>query len=845
MSFASFTTMTVDEVLKSVGGAPQGLATNEAKTRLETDGANEILTKQSGPWQLFLRQLRSPFIYVLVGAAGISLALGNVIEGLLILFFVVVNAVLSFSQEYHSAKALELLKQFVVKSARVRRNTLEQTLPSRELVVGDIILLEAGDIVPADARILEAPALMVDESILTGESIQVIKSSAPLTKETQQAFEASNILFSGTTIVSGGGSAVVIATGIHTAIGTISHLTTETAHLSSFEKSLNNFSSFIIKLVLATLVIMFIAHAIIDRGGNNLFELLVFAIALAVSVVPEALPVVTTISLSKGALKLARSKVVVKRLSAIEDLGSIEVLCTDKTGTITENRLQVAETHAPQGDQALWYATLASTNLGDVVKQANNSFDIALWQACESTACSRMRAVPQIAHIPFDPVRRRNSALIHEGTSSVLIVRGAPEAILDSCLSSQEEQTQMLKWTAEQGKQGRRVLAVATKAMGDAQAYSPAQEEHGLTLRGLISFEDPIKESTPQAIRDAQALGVMVKILTGDSSEVAGAVAEKIGLIASSEHVMTGAEFEALEEDSQLKAAETFHVFARVSPAQKHAIIGCLEKRFDVGFLGEGINDAPGLKIANVGIVVQGASDIAREAADVVLLQQSLEVIVRGISEGREVFANTLKYVKATLSSNFGNFYAVAIASFLIPTLPMLPIQILLVNLLSDFPMIAVATDRVDAAELRRPRSYQVKEIVVLATVLGLTSTIFDFAFFASFARLAPAILQTNWFMGSILTELAFMFSIRTSLVFWRAPRPSWPLASLTGLAAIATIGLPYTQLGQRLFSFVPPSTHHLMIILGLTAGFFVTSEIVKIVYLRYHRTPAQTVAIS
>ncbi len=838
MPFAPFTTLSVGQVLTQTKTSLHGLNPTEASARLASQGTNEVASHETSPWQLFLRQLRSPFIYLLIGAALVSFGMGDVIEGMMIMAFVCINALLGFSQEYHSVHALNLLKQFVVKSARVKRAGHESAIPSRELVVGDLILLEAGDIVPADARLIETQACMVDETILTGESVQVNKSADPLASATEQAYAVTNLVFAGTTIVSGRGQAIVIATGMATAMGTISHLALETKHESSFEKGISHFSGFILRLVVVTIVGMFVLHLALHGRNNNPLELILFAIALAVSVIPEALPVVTTISLSKGALRLAKHKVVVKRLSAIEDLGSIEVLCTDKTGTLTENRMRVADTYAPNNTTALRYATLASACLGNATRQANNAFDIALWQTHKGAEQRELCQLVRLAEIPFDPMRRRNSTLVLDGKTATLIIRGAPEAILPSCVDQHNTiAPTALAWTAEQGCAGKRVLAVATKAMGEARTYAPHQEEHGFSLQGLIAFEDPIKVSTPRALKEAQQLGVAVKILTGDSPEVAGAVAKTIGLIQAHEEVLTGAAFMALDEDAQLAAARTHHVFARVSPAEKHAIIGCLEKQFEVGFLGEGINDAPGLKIANVGIVVQGASDIARETADIILLQHSLEVIVGGIREGREVFANTLKYIKATLASKFGNFYAVAISSFLIPTLPMLPIQILLLNLLSDFPMLAIATDTVDKAELHNPHSYQVRDMIKLATLLGVVSTLFDFMFFGLFFRNDPAILQTNWFMGSVLTELVFLYSVRTKLPCWLARRPSTWLTGLTITTAIITLVLPYTCFGRNVFHFHSPSSLHLAMIFSLVAIYFVTTEIVK---LGYERTRAR-----
>ncbi|NBS41570.1 HAD family hydrolase, partial [bacterium] len=662
-----------------------------------------------------------------------------------------------------------------------------------------------------------------DESVLTGESEPMAKTSDPLAKAADAPYAAKNIGFTGTTVVSGRGVGVVIATGAKTQIGDIAKLTAQTDEPSAFEKSIGRFSVFILKLIVVTLIVVFVANVAIKGTGANVPELLVFAIALAVSVIPEALPVVITTTLSRGALRLAKRHVVVKRLSAIEDLGSIDVLCSDKTGTITENKMEVADVHGSRHHEALYLAAVASSFLGERRPHPNTAFDVAVWDKLDETDRKKAAETVRTDEKPFDPVRRYNSVVADGQT----IVRGAPEEVVALCGGGADE----LAWASEQGTRGRRVLAVAA-----------GKNETSLKIVGILSFVDPVKPTAAGAIRRAKALGVHVKILTGDSREVAASVARGIKLIASDDEVMTGAEWDAVPEHDRLAAAQAHAVFARVSPRQKFEIIESLRGCCEVGFLGEGINDAPALKVASVGIVVDGASDIAREAADIVLLQHSLDVIVEGIREGREVFANTVKYIKATLASNFGNFLAIATATFLVDYLPMLSIQILLLNLLSDFPMIAIATDRVDGTELKSPRTYDLRDIAYAATVLGVVSTVFDFIFFGLYHNSGASVLQTNWFVGSVLTELALIFSVRTRLPFWKAARPAGILLWLSVAAVLAAVAIPHSRFGHDVFHFVTPAPGTLAGIFGIVIVYFTLTEIVKLAYERFSRTLAKPV---
>ncbi len=832
-TIAQYTDKNIETVYADYRTGSSGLTDVDAQNRLHTYGYNQIEGKQLRWWHILWRQFNTPFIFLLLGATVLSVALREVTDGLMVLGFIIINAALGFTQEWHSEKSLKLLTQFVLPEARVCREGKEKMIPTKEVVPGDVVIIEAGDIIAADVRLFECTNLTVNETILTGESVVVSKTFDALNKPALQNYQATNSVFSGTTVVSGKAKGVVVATGKNTVLGDISRLTIETHHESSFEKGIKKFSTFILRMILIILVLLFVVNLLIKGPGNNLFELILFSVALAVSVVPEALPVVTTIALSKGAVKMAKHKVVVKRLSAVEDLGSIEVLCTDKTGTLTENTLAVQSIYGDE-KETIEFGALASSFVGQQKQDPNNSFDIALWNKLTKTQQDSFSHYTKINEIPFDPERRRNSVLIKKANESQLIVRGAPETVFELCSDlTSAQKNELHAWIAAEGAEGNRVIAVAKKQSGSVDCYD-VTDENQLQLVGIVSFADPIKSTARSAIIQAKKLGVAIKIITGDSVEVAEAVGRKVSLVTQAEDVATGEELEKLTEpDAQMALCEKASVFARVSPEQKLKIIELLQNKYEVGFLGEGINDAPALKMANVGIVVAGASDIAREAADIVLLQKSLGVIIGGIEEGREIFANTVKYIKTTLISNFGNFYAIAVASLLISYLPMLPVQILLLNLLSDFPMIAIATDSVDVSELKRPRSYNVREVVLIALLLGAVSTIFDFIFFATFNKHDPAVLQTNWFIGSVLTELVLIFSIRTRYFFVHGKRPATSLSILAVLATVLTFFLPLWGPTRALFKFAYPDGMHLLIVIGIVLAYFVVNETIKLLYYR------------
>ena len=837
MEFSEYTIKSVKDSLKALKSSENGLSDMGARERLRTYGFNEIKTKEGGALDIFLRQFKSPFFYLLFIATVIAFLIGEKINGLLILFFIFINIFLGFFQEYRAERVVSLLKKYIPLKTRVLRGKTEKTIEKRFLVPGDIVFLEAGDIIPADLRLIKVENFLVDESVLSGESVALLKISQPLLKEAKEVFEAKNIVFAGTSVISGEAEGIVINTAKNTILGVIAKLTSAIKRESIYEKDLLRFSRIILRIIVVTIVFVFLANLII-KGTANFFDFLIFCIALIVSIIPEALPLVVTFVFSQGSLRLAKEKVVVKRLSAIEDLGNIEILCTDKTGTLTENKLKLEKVFSEDKEKCLLYGLLSSSYIKEEIESSLNPFDSALFEKASEKITQSLKNFRIISEISFDPFKLRNSVLLENNKegNKILIVKGAPEIVLQlsSEFGGNFKKEKIIEEIRKEGREGKRVLAVAFKEFN--KLTHPQKEEKDLTFLGYFSFSDPLKGTAKEAIRLAERLGLKIKILTGDSKEVAGAVAKEIGLIDNPEKVILGGALDSFSKEDLEKTCEEFSVFARVSPQTKHKIVETLQKKYEVGFLGEGINDAPALKVANVAIAVKEAVDISREVSDIILLKKDLKVIINGIKQGRNIFSNINKYIKCTVSSNFGNFYSIALISLMIPFLPMLPTQILLVNLLSDFPLIAVASDNIDAEELRKPKLYQLKSFILLIMLLALTSSVFDLIFFGIFHKVQPSLLQTLWFIESILTEIFLIFSIRTSHFFAKTKPPSLPLIIISFLTVILTILLPFTYFGQETFHFISPPIKGLLITLFLVLSYFIVSEIVKLLYFRYRK---------
>lgn len=825
MSFSSWTVKRSDTVLEDLGSSRNGLSDREAKRRLQIYGKNEIDGKKVRLFDIFLSQFKSPFSYLLIIAAFIAFLIGEIQNSIIILFFVFINVFFGFFQEVKAQRTLVLLKKYFTLQASILRKSGKKVVDKRFLVPGDVVIVEAGDLVPADIRLLESNNLLVDESLLTGESVPVSKTAHKLSEEIREIFKAQNIIFAGTSVVSGWASGVVIYTGMKTELGALTRVVGGYRRESIYEKNLIKFSRFISRIVLITIVAIFIANVILKKGIGTL-DFLIFSIALIIGIIPEVLPTVVAFSLARGAFQLSKKKVIVRRLSAIEDLGNIEILCVDKTGTLTENELVLEEIVSAEKEKCLLYALLSMPG------ELKVAFDKVLFNYAPKSLKDSCTSFKVIKEVPFDSVRMRSSVLVadHQG-NKILITKGAPDVLLDisTTVLNNIKKNDIKAHIEQHGYDGKRTLGIAFKPItGDAI------DEKDFIFLGYFSFVDPIKKTAIETLKRTERLGVAIKILTGDSKEVASFVSKKIGLIEKQECVITGGELQALSSNDFEEACLKCSVFARISPYLKSQIIETLQKKYVVGFLGEGINDTPALKVADVSIVVQEAVDIAREVADIILLKKDLNVLILGIYEGRKIFSNINKYVKVTLSSNFGNYYSMALISLIIPFLPILPIQILLINVLSDFPMVAITSDNVDIQELKRPKMYQLSKIVFLIIFLSLISTIFDFIFFGIFYRKPPMYLRTLWFVMSILTEIVLIFSLRTPRFFLRAAFPGLPLLGFSLGIVIIALYLPFTTIGRQLFYFIEPSYYDLFLVIFLLIGYFWISEMTKLMYFKY-----------
>lgn len=832
-SQSSYYSVEIQSLLNSLNTTETGLTQVEAARRLAS--LEHLRPHRETAWSILLDQFKSPIIILLFCSAILSFTLlDDTTNGLIIVFILLASGFLGFWQELSAANAVAKLMGMIKTRGTVIRDGQDLDVPLEEIVAGDVIRLRAGELIPGDCRLLTARDLFLNEAALTGESFPAEKSVTRLPEPTPLG-QRVNSLYLGTDVLSGFATAVVVGTGRNTEFGKISERLEVKSPETGFERGLRQFGQLLIKLVLVISVIVFWVN--VGYQGKPFVESLITGLALAVGMTPQLLPAVTTVVLAAGAKEMARHQVIIKQLLAIENLGSMTVLCSDKTGTLTEGVIHLQD--------ALDIAGKASER---VAKYAyyNAFFQSGFANPIDRAICDRgnfeTSSVQKVDEIPYDFVRKRLSVRITQEGQQLLITKGALAHVLECCVNAESEsgavvelasaRTEIDRLFTEMSDEGLRVLGVAIRDV-NGQHLSKS-DETDMTFLGLLAFSDPPKADAEATIAQLKDLGIQLKVITGDNRAVAATISHRVGI--QSPTIVTGSDLRTLSEAEIVKRSHEADVFAEVEPNQKEQIIRALQKNGEVvGYLGDGINDASALHAADVGISVAQAVDVAREAAQVVLLKQDLSVLVQGVLQGRRTFANTLKYVFFAIAANFGYMFSLAIASMFLPFPPLLASQILLVNLLADFPAMALATDAVDPEQIRRPRRWDVGYILRFMMSFGLASSIFDFMTFGTLYTMygfEKEIFHTGWFIESTLTGLMILLAIRTQRPFFRSQPAPLFLFALISVAAV-TVWIPFSPFAETL-GFVTPSGRLLTAVFVITFLYLCGMELVKRLFARF-----------
>lgn len=823
-----------DQLLARMHSSQNGLSQRDAEERLRQQGENSINAgSQITVWSLLLNQFRSPLVLILVVAAIISIIAGEWPDAIIVLTVVLGSATMGFVQEYRASDAIEKLRSKVMIKSTVLRDGQSSVELSKDIVAGDVVLLSAGSLIPADGIVLEANDLFVNQAVLTGEVFPVEKKPGKV-EANASLMERVNCVFMGTSVRSGTARVLIVQTAKATVFGQIAQKLTLRPPETEFERGVQRFGYLLTRVMLVMVVIVLAVNLMRDKPA---LDSLLFALALAVGLTPELLPAIISITLAHGAQRMSKQGVIVRRLNAIENFGSMDILCTDKTGTLTEGAVILKDAVDVQGQPAgevLRYAYLNARHQSGL----NNLLDEAI-NAAGHQAHIDIQAEKKIDEIPYDFIRKRLCVIVSDQEGNrTLIMKGALANVLETCTTIQHAAAicplddarreplneQFQQWSA----QGFRVLGVAIKTI-EARAESYAREDEcGLRFLGFLLFFDPPKADVAQTIADLSQHGVQLKIITGDNRLVARHVAEAIDLPEGK--VLTGNDLNGMGDEALWHAAERTSIFAEVDPNQKERIILALQKMGHVvGYMGDGINDAPALHAADVGISVNTAVDVAKDASDLVLLENNLDILRDGIEEGRRTFANTLKYILTTISANFGNMFSMAAASMFLPFLPLLASQILLNNFLSDIPGTTIASDNVDPEWASRPHRWNNRFISRYMILFGLVSSVFDFLTFGALLYLFRATeeeFRTGWFIESLLTELVIALVVRTRRLFYRSP-PGKLLLSSTIIVIGITVVLPYLPFNV-LLGFVPLPAPLMLTLIGLTILYVVVAEVAK-----------------
>lgn len=818
---------TVEDALHNADSCLEGLGTAEAERRRTRQTRRREVGE--GGWRLLLNQFRSPLVILLLVAMGISLVLGDRMDVLIVLAVVLMSTLLGFWQEYRAANAVAALLAMIQARATVLREGKELELPVEDVVRGDIVLLRAGDTIPGDGLLIESRDLFVDESALTGESYPAEKRACGAEKPDRES--RAHAVYEGTHVVSGTARALILATGTDTEFGGISeHLRTRVPE-TDFERGLRCFGELLIRVTLVFVITIFAINVFFARP---VLEAFTFALALSVGMTPELLPAIVSITLARGAKRMAAEQVIVRRLSAIENFGGMDVLCSDKTGTLTEGCVKLQSALDALGLESRRVRLLAVLNA-----VFESGFANPIDKALRAETSVDITGFRKLDEVPYDFIRKRLSVVVEEPgmrPARLMITKGAFANVLAACTRAvvpggvrpiEEMRGELERLFAEHAAAGSRVLALAVKDVtGDPLITK--DDEQDMTFEGFLLFDDPPKAGAAAAIEELRAMGVAFKVITGDNRLVARSLAVQMGV--DTPVVITGDELRETGDEALVRRAAAVDIFAEVEPNQKERILVALRRAGHVvGYMGDGINDAPALHAADVGISVDGAVDVAKEAADIVLLRHDLGVLARGVRIGRVTSANTLKYIFITTSANFGNMLSMAGASLFLPFLPLLPKQILLNNFLSDLPALMIAADAVDPEQVARPRRWDMRFIRRFMITFGLVSSAFDcltFGLLMLWLHADEARFQTGWFVESLMTELFIVMVIRTQRPAFLS-RPAAILTAATLLVAGAAVLLPCTSLGAA-FGLVPLPWTFMVVLMSVTAAYLLVSELVK-----------------
>jgi P-type Mg2+ transporter len=819
------------ELLAAMGSRVEGLTAAAASERLQSHGANTVVEPAGETTlRLLLRQFESPLVLILIFGAVISLLLRDWVEASIILAIVVGSTLLGFAQEHRANAAVAALRGRLALTVQVVRDGALRTIPASAVVPGDVVRLAAGNLVPADGLVLAATDFLVSEASLTGESFPVEKRPGVVAPGTALAART-NCVFLGTSVRSGTATVLVIETGRATAFGAVAARLQVRAPETEFLRGVRQFGQLLMRVMI---VIVLFVLTLNQWLGRPMLDSLLFAVALAVGITPELLPTIISVTLARGARGMARRGVIVRRLEAIEDLGSMDVLCTDKTGTLTEGVIALDAAVDIEGRESAEVLRLAYLN-AELESGIDNPLDAAIVAAGEHARLDTA-GYAKIDEIPYDFIRKRLTIVVaREGEPGqhLIITKGAFASVLAICTPDAAQRERLEAYYREKSAQGYRMLAVATKRVAAAEDYGH-DDERGMAIAGFLLFFDPPKADAGKTIRELEALGIRMKVITGDNRYVAAHVATAIGI--DPKAMLTGEQIAAMKDEALWHLAERTALFVEVDPQQKERIVRALQRTgHTVGYLGDGINDAPSLHAADIGISVEKAVDVARESADVVLLRHDLDVLRRGVRDGRAAFANTLKYISITTSANFGNMVSMALATPLLPFLPLAAKQILLNNFLSDLPSMAICTDNVDAEHTERAQRWNVAEVRRFMIVFGLLSTVFDLLTFAlllyAFDADEPT-FQTAWFVVSLLTELVVLLVLRTRMPAIRSAPSRLLLWSTAAVGALA-LAIPFAGPLARAFGFVPLAWSLMLAAVLVVAAYVVTTELAKFAYYR------------